>query len=123
MTPRDVVTAYFEAYNSEDGHHLAAVLHEGVELHSAAGTQHGLSAYLDTYHAMTSTFVDRMTQEEIEVDGDTATVSITNTLTARSDVRDFMGMSLDKGQSTTLSLRGRYTVDEGRIRQIRIEMV
>ncbi|WP_295648435.1 nuclear transport factor 2 family protein [uncultured Dietzia sp.] len=123
MSTRDVITAYFDAYNSEDGHHLAAVLHEDVELHSAAGTQHGLSAYLDTYHAMTSTFIDRMTPEEISVVGDTATVTIVNTLTARSDVRDFMGMSLDKGQSMTLNLRGRYTVDTGRIREIRIEMV
>ncbi|MFI8694101.1 MULTISPECIES: nuclear transport factor 2 family protein [Dietzia] len=123
MTVRDVITAYYEAYNSEDPHHLAAVLHEDVILHSAAGTQHGLSAYLDTYRAMTSTFVDRMTPEEIEVDGDTAIVTVINSLTARADVKDFMGMSLDEGQTITLTLRGRYTVDDDRIREIHIELL
>lgn len=123
MTVHDVITAYYEAYNSEDPHQLAGVLHEDVVLSSAAGTQHGLSAYLDTYKAMTTTFIDRMTPEEIEVDGDTATVTVVNTLTARSDVKDFMGMSMDEGQTMTLNLRGRYTVDEGRIREITIEFV
>ncbi|MBM7231892.1 nuclear transport factor 2 family protein [Dietzia cinnamea] len=119
----DVITAHFEAYNSEDPHQLAAVLHEDAVLHSAAGTQLGLSAYLDTYRAMTSTFVDRMTPEEIQVDGDTATVTIVNTLTARADVKDFMGMSLDDGQAMTLNLKGRYTVDGDRIREINLELL
>ena len=98
MSVRAVITAYFDAYNSEDPHHLAAVLDEDVVLHSAAGTQHGLSAYLDTYRAMASTFVDRMTPEEIEVSGDTATVTVVNTLTARADVKNFMGTSLKGGR-------------------------
>jgi len=123
MTIRDVLTAYYEAYNSEDPHHLAAVLHEDVVLHSAAGTHHGLSAYLDTYRAMTATFVDRLTPESIEVDGDTAIVTVVNTLTARADVKDFMGMSLEQGQTMTLRLRGRYTVADGRIREIHLELL
>ena len=72
---------------------------------------------------MTSTFVDRMTPEEIQVDGDTATVTIVNTLTARADVKDFMGMSLDDGQAMTLNLKGRYTVDGDRIREINLELL
>ncbi|UVE94654.1 hypothetical protein [Dietzia sp. B32] len=63
------------------------------------------------------------TTEEIEIDGDTATVTVVNTLTARADVKDFMGMSLDEGQTMTLTLRGRYTVDDDRIREIHIKLL
>lgn len=46
-----------------------------------------------------------------------------NTLTARADVKDFMGLSLDEGQTMTLTLRGRYTVDDDRIRAIHIDLL
>ena len=50
-------------------------------------------------------------------------VTIVNTLTARADVKDFMGMSLDDGQAMTLNLKGRYTVDGDRIREINLELL
>ncbi|GAA0965173.1 nuclear transport factor 2 family protein [Actinocorallia libanotica] len=121
-TVNQVMTSYYDAYNSEDPDRLAAVLDDSVILRSAAGTGQGLPGYLDTYRTMITTFVDRMTPQRIEADGDTATVSIVNTLTARADVPDFMGMKLKAGETLTLNLRGRYKVRDGRISEIDIEL-
>ncbi|MEU5842713.1 nuclear transport factor 2 family protein [Rhodococcus sp. NPDC047139] len=98
MSVEGVLTAYFEAYNSEEPDRLAELLDKDVVLHSAAGTEQGLSTYLDAYRSRAAVFVDRMIPDRIEVNGDMATVTILNTLTARVDVPDFMGAPVGKGR-------------------------
>ncbi|MFS0897371.1 nuclear transport factor 2 family protein [Mycolicibacterium litorale] len=93
-----------------------------MTVRSAAGVQHGRAAYLQTYRYMIGQFVDRMTPRDIQVDGAVATVQITDELTARADIPDFMGASLREGQSMTLDLLGRYTVMDGRIAEIELTM-
>lgn len=123
MNAEEVLTAYYEAYNSEDPDRLASLLDKDVVLHSTSGTEQGLSRFLDDYRTRTATFVDRLIPERIEANGDMATVTIVNILTARTDVPDFMGAALEEGQTLTLNKRGRYRVGNGRICEIRIDML
>ncbi|SFR90276.1 nuclear transport factor 2 family protein [Sphingomonas jatrophae] len=117
----ETMRAYYAAYNAEDPAHLGALLDDHVVLTSAAGEQRGRDAYLATYAYMIGLFVDRMEPVEIAADADGATVRITDRLTAREDIPDFMGQRLAKGQTITLDLVGRYRIRDGRIAAIRIE--
>lgn len=120
MTPDDMMRSYYAAYNAEDAEALGRHLADDVVLVSAAGTQQGRGAYLNTYRFMTGQFVDRMTPISITVAGDCATVRISDSLTARSDIADFMGHALSAGQTIVLELVGRYNFVGGRIARIEI---
>jgi hypothetical protein len=113
---------YYEAYNSADETKLAPFLADDVVLISAQGEQRGKDAYIATYRQITSVFSDQMTPEEIAVDGDSATVKITDRFVAKTDVPDFLGQSFAKGQGFTLKLTGRYQVRGGKIARIEIEI-
>lgn len=113
---------YYEAYNSADETKLAPFLADDVLLISAQGKQRGKEAYLATYRQIISAFSDQMTPEEIAVDGDTATVRITDRFVAKADVPDFLGQSFAKGQGFTLKLIGNYQVRDGRIARIEIQI-
>lgn len=120
MAPDDMMRSYYAAYNAEDAAALGGHLADDVVLVSAAGTQRGRAAYLDTYRFMIGQFVDRMTPISIAVAGDSATVRISDSLTARSDIADFMGHALSAGQTIVLELVGRYHFANGRIARIEI---
>ncbi|MFP1155468.1 nuclear transport factor 2 family protein [Mycobacterium sherrisii] len=109
---------YYETYNSENPDKLSELLSESVAVRPGGGVQNGRDAYLQTYRYMIDQFIDRMTPQRIEVDGTVAIVHITDVLTARADITDFMGMCLSAGQSMTLNLQGRYTVADGQIAEI-----
>ena len=113
---------YYETYNSEDPEALGQFYHVDCELHSAQGVMRGREEILATYRYLVSAFVDRMEPTRIECDGDTARVEITDCLTARSPVEDFLGASLAAGETLTLELRGTYQIDNGQFRHILIEM-
>ena len=115
-----VMRAYYTAYNALDPDTLGQLLAPDVELVSAMGTQRGRDAYLATYRTMTSLFTDIMTPETIAADGDTVTVTIHDSLTAKTDIADFMGQSLKGGEELIMRLQGRYTVSDGQIRRIEI---
>ena len=112
--------AYYAAYNALDTESLGQLLSPDVELVSALGSQHGRDAYLGTYRYMTDLFTDIMTPEAITVDGDVATVTIHDSLTAKADIPDFMGQSLKSGEELVLRLRGEYTLANGQITRIAI---
>lgn len=114
---------YYAAYNSEDTEALAAFYHPDCTLRSAQGTLRGREEILDTYRAIVGMFEDRMTPTEIAVDGDSASVAIVDHFTARAAVPDFMGHSLAAGESFKLQLKGHYRAEQGRFREIRIEIV
>ncbi len=116
----DMMRSYYAAYNAEDAVGLSSHLADDVVLTSAAGTQHGRHAYLATYRYMTDLFVDRMQPTHITVDANVATVRVSDSLTARSDIPDFMGQSLHQGQTLVLDLIGRYTFEGGKISIIEI---
>lgn len=120
MTIADTMRAYYAAYNAEDEDRLGSLLDDEVTLISAAGVQTGKAAYLATYRFMIATFVDRMTPERIIPEDGAATVHITDALTARAPVADFLGASLAEGETMTLRLVGRYTITDGKI--VRIEI-
>ena len=113
---------YYEAYNSADETKLAPFLADDVLLISAQGEQRGKDAYLATYRQIISVFSDQMTPEEILVDGDGATVKITDRFLAKADVPDFLGQSFAKGQGFTLQLTGKYQVRDGKIARIEIQI-
>jgi len=94
---------YYEAYNSADASKLAPFLADDVLL--------------------ISDFSDQMTPEEITVDGNKATVRITDRFVAKADVPDFLGQSFAKGQGFTLKLIGTYLVRNGRIARIEIQVI
>ena len=114
---------YYDAYNSEDEARLGALLADDVVLTSAQGVQHGRDAYLSTYRQIISAFTDRMTPDEIVVDGAKATVKITDRFIAKMDVPNFLGQTFKKGQGFKLKLIANYTVDDGKIATIDIQMV
>jgi len=114
---------YYEAYNSEDQSRLAAFLAEDVVLTSAQGVQRGRDAYLATYRQIISAFTDRMTPEDITVDGAKANVKITDRFVAKMDVPDFLGRGFKKGEGFTLKLVGSYTVADGKIATIDIQLL
>ena len=115
-----LIRAYYAAYNALDADGLAGLLAPDVELVSAMGTQIGRDAYLETYRTMTGLFIDVMTPEQIAVNGDTVTVTIHDSLTAKADIADFMGQSLKAGEELVLHLQGQYTFRNGRITRIAI---
>lgn len=120
MTIEDTIHAYYTAYNACDEAALAGLLHPDIVLRSAMGEQQGREAYLATYRYMIGAFVDRMTPEAIRVEGDVAVVAIHDNLSARTDIADFMGRKVAKGEEIVLRLEGRYRVAEGRIVAIEI---
>ncbi|TXS96094.1 nuclear transport factor 2 family protein [Parahaliea maris] len=113
---------YYQTYNGEDPEKLSAFYHPDVELHSAQGVMQGRDAVLETYRYLVTVFEDRMEPTRIVIEGDTATVDITDKLTARDQVDDFMGASLSAGETLTLELTGTYEIDDGRFRRITIAM-
>lgn len=113
---------YYAAYNSEDPEALAAFYHPDCTLESAQGTLRGRAAILDTYRALVGMFEDRMTPTDITVDGSEARVTIVDRFTARAAVPDFMGQSLAAGESFELQLKGYYRAEDGRFREIRIDL-
>ncbi|AZI35901.1 hypothetical protein NT2_04_04650 [Caenibius tardaugens NBRC 16725] len=115
-----LLRAYYAAYNALDADKLGSLLAPDVELVSAMGTQTGRDAYLGTYHYMTGQFTDIMTPEAITVEGPTVSVTIHDSLTAKADIADFMGQSLQAGEELVLRLNGRYTVIDGQIARIEI---
>ena len=114
---------YYDAYNSEDAFRLGAFLADDVLLVSAQGEQRGKDAYLATYRAIIADFSDRMTPDEIVIDGDKATVKITDRFTAKHDVADFLGRSFAKGDGFTLKLVGAYEIRNGKIATINVAIL
>ncbi|WP_235829431.1 nuclear transport factor 2 family protein [Croceicoccus estronivorus] len=117
----DLIRSYYAAYNSVDSDRLSQLLDPQVELVSAMGTQFGRDAYLATYQFMTDQFIDVMEPQEIAVEGNSATVKIRDSLTAKADIADFLGQPIPKGQEMVLNLTGHYTAENGKI--VRIEIV
>lgn len=115
-----LIRSYYTAYNVPDADGLARLLAPDVELNSAMGTQRGRDAYLATYRYMTDLFTDIMTPERIVVDGDTITVTIHDSLTAKADIADFMGQELKAGEELVLRLQGEYHLTDGVIDRITI---
>ncbi|HSB96860.1 MAG TPA: nuclear transport factor 2 family protein [Spongiibacteraceae bacterium] len=107
---RQFIEAYYAAYNSEDPTLLQKFYADDVVLISAQGELRGAAAILATYRFLTEQFYDRMTPEQIVIDGNTAVVDIIDIFTAKRDVADFMGMALRAGETLELRLRGTYTV-------------
>ena len=83
----------------------------------------GVEAILDTYRYLIANFTDRMTPEEITIDGDSARVKIRDHFTAKQDVADFLGMSLAAGDAFELLLQGSYEFEGGRIKRLLIEQI
>ena len=110
-----VLRSYYQAYNSLDTERLCEILSPDVELVSPLGTERGHQAYLATFHYMTGMFVDVMTPETITVSGNTVTVAIHDSLTAKADVADFMGHAVKAGEELILRVKGEYTLVDGRI--------
>ena len=73
---------------------------------------------------MIGNFIDRMTPERIAATADGAPdgvlVDINDRLTARADISDFLGRPVRAGETMTLTLTGRYTIQNGRITRIEI---
>ena len=114
---------YYTAYNSANPERLAPFLADDVVLVSAQGESRGKEAYLATYRGIIALFTDQMTPEEITVDGNSATVRITDRFTAKADVPDFLGQSYAKGQGFTLRLLAKYREQGGKITHIDVQIV
>ena len=114
---------YYATYNSEDPDALSDFYDPDVRLYSAQEPMIGRDAVLDTYRHLIALFRDQMEPTHIEVNNDTAEVTLIDRFTAREDVDDFMGMQIGKGKTLEMNLRGRYTVHDGKIVEIRIEML
>jgi ketosteroid isomerase-like protein len=111
---------YYRAYNTADESQLAPFLAEDVVLASPEGETKGREAYFQIYRHITAQFIDQMTPESIEIDGDRTVVQIHDRFTARTDVESFLGQSFRKGQVLELKLTGRYLVKDGRIARIEV---
>lgn len=123
-----LMTNYYATYNSEDPVALRAFYHDDVLLVSAQGETVGVDAIIATYQYLIDLFFDKMTPQSITLSQVTsgadfiAEVEIVDRFTAKKSVDDFMGQTLEQGDSFELKLRGRYQVESGRIKTIHIEM-
>jgi len=117
----EFMESYYRTYNSEDPEALRAYYADDVVMVSAAGETHGADAILDSYRYLISVFHDKMTAEHIEIDGDSAVVSISDRFTAKTAVPDFFGQSFAVGDEFELRLRGTYQSLNGRFTHITIE--
>ena len=68
-----------------------------------------------TYEQLITMFEDRMTPENIMIDGDFAAVEITDSFTAKMDIEDFLGQALKQGEKLTLNLCAVYKVKDDQI--------
>lgn len=116
----ELLSRYYQTYNSEDSEALRAFYHPDVELVSAQGTMSGVEAVLDTYRGLISMFHDKMTPESIVVEGEHARVLISDSFTAKQDVPDFMGMSLKAGETRVMKLKASYHIRDGRIARVEV---
>ena len=123
MADQALMESYYATYNSEDADALRRFYADDVVLVSAQGELRGVDAIIETYRFLTGQFHDRMTPQSIELDGDTAVVRILDVFTAKTDVPDFMGVALKKGESFELNLRGTYRIVGGRFKHILIEQL
>lgn len=112
---REFFEGYYRSYNSEDPAALKQYYADDLVLVSAQGEQHGVDAMLDTYRYLIANFEDRMTPDNIVIEGNCAAVEITDVFTARHDIEDFMGTSLKSGEQLTLKLCALYRVGNNKI--------
>lgn len=122
MNHEALMRSYYATYNSENPAALRAFYADDVVLLSSQGEMRGPDAILATYQYLISMFEDRMVPTVIRTEGDTAVVDITDTFTAKQDVADFMGASLQKGEQMVMQLRGTYRIRDNRFIHITIEM-
>ena len=120
MLDRGFFVRYYETYASEDAAALGAFYADDVTLTSSQGVIKGREELLGTYRYITSLFHDKMTPENIIIDGDQAAIEITDRFEAKADVENFLGRSFTKGDSFTMKICGVYRVESGKIRQVTI---
>ena len=120
---RQRIEAYYATYNRENPEALAAFYCPDAELVSPGGTLRGAGEVLASYRSLIGMFRDQMQPVAIDIDGATAVVDIIDRFTAKQDVDDFMGMTLARGDSFELHLRGTYTCDGDRFRRIHIDQL
>lgn len=112
---REFFEDYYRCYNSEDPAALARFYADDLVLISAQGEQRGIATMIETYRYLIAHFEDRMTPDNIVIDGDRAAIEITDVFTARKDVSDFMGQALKQGEKLTLKLCAVYRVENNKI--------
>ena len=115
MLTEQFMRDYYACYNSEDAEALRRFYHPEVKFFSAQGEQIGDDAIIGTYRYLMGRFEDRMTPENILIDGDQAAVEITDRFTARADIDDFLGHSLKQGEQLVLHLCAIYRVKNRQI--------
>ncbi len=116
-----LMESYYQTYNSENPDKLREFYCDDVVLTSGQGAQEGAQAIIDMYSSIISQFSDQMTPENIEISGNTAIVDILDRFEAKTDVEDFLGMSMAKGDKFELKIRGTYEIEDGRFKNITIE--
>ena len=112
--------SYYKTYNSEDPKSLSEFYHEDVVIRSAQGEQTGKESLLNTYQYIISMLKDRMTPENIIIEGDQAAIEIHDRFEAKKDIDDFLGQKFSKGDALDLNLCGVYTVEGNKIKKITI---
>lgn len=120
MLEKDFFIRYYQAYASENPDALGEFYADDVTLTSSQGVVNGKQAMLDTYKYITSLFVDRMTPDQIIIDGERAAIEITDRFTAKVDVASFLGRAFVEGEQFELKICGIYRVVDGKISTIRI---
>jgi extradiol dioxygenase family protein len=118
---KELMESYYQTYNSENPDKLREFYCEDVVLTSGQGAQEGVQSIIDMYSYLISVFSDQMTPQSIEVDGNTAVVDILDQFEAKTDIEDFMGMSLSKGDKFELRIKGSYEIENGKFKNILIE--
>ena len=116
-----LMESYYQTYNSENPAKLREFYCEDVVLTSGQGAQEGAQAIIDMYTFIISNFSDQMTPENIECTDNIAVVEILDRFEAKTDVKDFLGMSMAKGDKFEMRIRGTYEIKDGRFKNILIE--
>ena len=120
MLDKSFFVRYYETYASENAPALGAFYADDVTLTSSQGVIRGKDELLGTYRYITSLFQDRMTPDDIIIDGDRAAIEITDRFEAKQAVPDFLGRAFAKGEVFTMKICGIYRVENGKIRQVTI---
>ena len=118
---KELMESYYQTYNSENPDKLREFYCEDEALTSGQGAQDRVQSLIEMYNYLTSVFSDQMTPQSIEVDGNIAVVDILDKFQAKTDIEDFMGMSLSKGDKFELRIKGTYEIVDGKFKNILIE--
>lgn len=111
---------YYQAYNAEGAEGVAGFYTDDAVFEFGESRYSGRDAILAYFKGLHRAFKETMRPTNILVDGNRAAVELESDFEAKIPLKDFMGKSLDVGQSATAGFAAFYETEGTRISRVRI---